>query len=154
MGQVALGLRSLLVRVAVFFALAAALAWILGGTLFPRPERVDRPPVTFASKQWHVRMSVGGDHPGEARYELMSATSPADAKPVGGEYADAAELVTTTTNLFAAMRRLPRDGGDWVLRTFDESGRETTEPLADRLAAEQALSARRAGSGSGARPER
>lgn len=145
MGQVALGLRSLLVRAAVFFALAAALAWILGGTLFPRPARVDHAPVTFAAKQWHVRMSVGGDHPGEARYELMMSEPSGDTAPVGAEYADAAELVVAPTGLAAAMRQLPRDGGTWVLRVFDENGRETTTPLANRLAAEQALAEWRSG---------
>ena len=36
MGQIVLGFRSLAVKVAVFVALAALLAWILGGTLWPR----------------------------------------------------------------------------------------------------------------------
>ena len=37
MGQVVLGFRSLAVKLAVFVALATVLAWILGGTLWPRP---------------------------------------------------------------------------------------------------------------------
>ena len=36
MGQVILGFRSLLVKIAVFVVMAAMLAWILGGTLWPK----------------------------------------------------------------------------------------------------------------------
>lgn len=36
MGQVYLGFRSLLLRIAVFVVMAALLAWALGGTLWPR----------------------------------------------------------------------------------------------------------------------
>ncbi|MEC7353398.1 MAG: hypothetical protein VYD99_09760, partial [Planctomycetota bacterium] len=69
--QVMLGLRSLLVKVAVFFVMAALLAWALGGTLFPRPEVVDYSPVTFQGSQWWLRMLAGGDEPGAVRWMLM-----------------------------------------------------------------------------------
>jgi len=36
--QVLLGVRNLSLRIAVFVALAAALAWFLGGELFPRAK--------------------------------------------------------------------------------------------------------------------
>ena len=52
MGQVALGFRSLLVRAAVFFVMAALLAWALGGTLWPRAVGVLLDGVTFAGKEW------------------------------------------------------------------------------------------------------
>lgn len=38
MSQVLLGVRNLSLRIAVFVALAAALAWFLGGELFPRAK--------------------------------------------------------------------------------------------------------------------
>jgi len=145
LGQVALGLRSLLVRSAIFFVLAAALAWALGGTLFPRPERVEGPSVDFDSHRWNVRMSVGGDHPGEARFELMRATIKGDSEPFGGEFADATALVVTDASLFVAMRRREQDGGQWVLRRVARGGpkqaeqTEQTEPLDSRLDAEQRL---------------
>ena len=41
MGQVALGFRSLLIKLAVFFMMAVLLAWALGGTLWPRAEVAD-----------------------------------------------------------------------------------------------------------------
>ena len=37
MGQLALGVRSLIIRLVVFFIMAVLLAWALGGTLWPRP---------------------------------------------------------------------------------------------------------------------
>jgi hypothetical protein len=37
MGQLALGVRSLIIRLVAFFIMAVLLAWALGGTLWPRP---------------------------------------------------------------------------------------------------------------------
>ncbi len=37
MGQLALGVRSLIIRLMLFFVMAVLLAWALGGTLWPRP---------------------------------------------------------------------------------------------------------------------
>ncbi len=37
MGQLALGVRSLIIRLVVFFIMAVLLAWALGGTMWPRP---------------------------------------------------------------------------------------------------------------------
>lgn len=139
MGQLALGLRSLLVKAAVFFAMAALLAWVLGGTLFPRPERVELPPVAFAGKVWHVRLSVGGDRPGQIRYELMAAPTNGKPEAVGPEFAEASSPVVTGDALVIGMRRFPADGGAWVLRRFDATGAEHAEVLPDRLAIERSL---------------
>ena len=52
MGQVILGFRSLLVKIAVFVLMAAMLAWILGGTLWPKTAvRVVGEPVAVVSSQ-------------------------------------------------------------------------------------------------------
>ena len=72
--QVMLGLRSLLVKLAIFFVMAALLAWALGGTLFPRPEIVDHSRVTFQGAEWWLRMLAGGDQPGAVRWYLMEKT--------------------------------------------------------------------------------
>lgn len=58
MGQVALGFRSLLVRAAVFFIMAALLAWALGGTLWPRAVGVFMKPVPFNGKDWSWRAVI------------------------------------------------------------------------------------------------
>lgn len=140
MGQLALGLRSLLVKAAVFFVMAALLAWVLGGTLFPRPQRVELPSVAFAGKLWHVRLSVGGDRPNTVRYELMAQPTDGKPEPVGSEFAEASTPVVTAEALVVGMRRFPAEGGAWVLRRFDATGKEVEQVLPDRLAVEQALS--------------
>jgi len=59
MGQVALGLRSLVVRIVVFFIMAALLAWALGGTLWPRPvSAIQRPVINAGGVQWGWRVTV------------------------------------------------------------------------------------------------
>lgn len=58
MGQVALGFRSLLVRAAVFFIMAALLAWALGGTLWPRAVGVFVDTAAFQGEAWAWRAEV------------------------------------------------------------------------------------------------
>lgn len=60
MGQFALGIRSLLIKGAIFVVMAALLAWALGGTLFPRPSRVELPAATFGGRDWLWRLSAYG----------------------------------------------------------------------------------------------
>lgn len=143
MGQVALGLRSLLVKLAIFFGLAAALVWVLGGTLFPRPVRVLYPAVEFAGATWQVRLSVGGEHPGEAWYELLMSEPGQRAEPVGGEYAQFGEPLVAGGALFVPMKRRDADGGGWVLRRIAADRSEQSEALPDRLTVEQRLAALR-----------
>ncbi len=57
MGQFALGIRSLLIKGAVFFVMAALLAWTLGGALWPRTPQVAVGPVTFAGGQYELQLS-------------------------------------------------------------------------------------------------
>jgi hypothetical protein len=59
MGQVALGLRSLVIRIVVFVVMAALLAWTLGGTLWPRPvSAMQRPVINVGGSQWGWRVTV------------------------------------------------------------------------------------------------
>lgn len=139
MGQVALGLRSLVVKALVFFLMAALLVWALGGTLFPRPEHAVLDTAAFGGKRWTLRLSVGGDHPGVVRYQLLAAPEADRPEPVLGPFADAAGLVVNADRLYAAVRTLPEEGGNWTLISFDEKGTIDRQPLPDRLAIEQAL---------------
>lgn len=56
MGQLALGFRSLLIKIAIFFVMAGLLAWALGGTLFPQPTIVNLP----GAGEVYWRVSSGG----------------------------------------------------------------------------------------------
>jgi hypothetical protein len=59
MGQVALGLRSLVVRIVVFIIMAALLAWALGGTLWPRPvSAIQRPVIDAGGMQFGWQVTV------------------------------------------------------------------------------------------------
>jgi hypothetical protein len=59
MGQVALGLRSLVFRIVVFIVMATLLAWVLGGTLWPRPvSAIQRPVINAGGSQWGWRVTV------------------------------------------------------------------------------------------------
>ena len=61
MGQVILGFRSLLVKIAVFVLMAAMLAWILGGTLWPKTAvRVVGEPVEIDGRTLVLVDQIGG----------------------------------------------------------------------------------------------
>jgi hypothetical protein len=67
--QVLLGVRNLSLRIAVFVALAAALAWFLGGSLFARPSVVV------------LATASTGTASGEVSVRLEQVTFPASALP-------------------------------------------------------------------------
>ncbi len=78
MSQVALGLRSLLVKLAIFFVMAALLAWALGGTLWPRPERLRSDIVALSddpakgNRVWYaIDSEVGGREKGQVTATLV-----------------------------------------------------------------------------------
>lgn len=78
MSQVALGLRSLVIKLAIFVAMAALLAWALGGTLWPRPERVRSNIVALSddpakgNRVWYaIDTDVGGREKGQTSATLV-----------------------------------------------------------------------------------
>jgi hypothetical protein len=71
MGQLALGLRSLLVRLAIFVVMAALLAWALGGTLFPRPTVVPLATTTVLGTAFQWELHAGEPVPGGQQWQLL-----------------------------------------------------------------------------------
>ena len=138
MGQFALGIRSLVIKIAIFVAMAAMLAWLLGGTLFPRAEAADGPAVTWRAATWRLRLEVGGEHHGQARWHLLRQSG--DAKPefwtLAGfeQWSDAAGPVATESKLYVAFR--DRDSAEWTLAAISDDGFETSI-LPDRLEVER-----------------
>lgn len=61
MGQLLLGFRSLLVKIAIFIVMAALLAWALGGALWPRPVVVHYEPLQLIDDAWYWSLSVGSE---------------------------------------------------------------------------------------------
>jgi hypothetical protein len=140
--QVFLGLRSLLVKCVVFFIMAALLAWALGGTLFPRPEVVDHPHVTFKDTEWWLRMLAGGDEPGAVRWYLMENTGGKTFKQPhlhqdDDGWLDACGPVVAGNTLYVGFRT-PREG--WQIAVFEQAAPMTRQVSAlDRLAVERQL---------------
>jgi hypothetical protein len=79
MGQVALGLQSLALRLAVFVVMAALLAWALGGTLFPSPQRVNFPAWEFGGSQWNWRVTGSSTIAGPTTWTLFERRGDASA---------------------------------------------------------------------------
>lgn len=71
MSQLALGLRALLVRLTVFFVMAALLAWVLGGTLFPGPQSVTLAPFEVGGSAYALRVTGTARDPGSVRWSLL-----------------------------------------------------------------------------------
>ncbi len=84
MGQVALGLRSLIIKIAVFITMAALLAWALGGTLWPRPvSAIEQPVQTIGGERFAWQVTIRPSE-GTVRYVLARQAAD-DWVPVGPE---------------------------------------------------------------------
>ena len=146
MGQFALGIRSLVIKIAIFVVMAALLAWFLGGTLFPRVETADGPAVTWHSATWRLRLEVGGEHHGQARWQLLRQAGDSKPEPwkLAGfeQWSDAAGPVATESNLYVAFR--DRDAEEWTVATISDTGFETSI-LPDRLEVERQFARLRIG---------
>lgn len=158
MGQVALGFRSLLAKAAIFFVMAALLAWALGGTLWPRPVVVDFEPVVAGDVGYWWRLSVDANvNDGQPRWMLMRQGS--------GSQPRAYQLLDTTVEFDRVSDRLVLlnlneiafagrpatshrqcEAGQWCLFVADANTTKAwTYPMPDRLAVEQQLARLAAG---------
>ncbi|MDA0802473.1 MAG: hypothetical protein O2819_01760 [Planctomycetota bacterium] len=70
MGQLALALRSLAFKIAVFVALATGLAWMVGGQLFPGWRSVHLDSVRSANCEWVMVVEGHASKPGAGRWSL------------------------------------------------------------------------------------
>lgn len=86
MSQLALGLRSLLIRLAVFFVLAATLAWVLGGTLFPSSQSVTFPPFIVGAETYAWRVTGHAQEARPVAWTLVRMTAEG-ARPVAVDVA-------------------------------------------------------------------
>lgn len=146
MGQLALGFRSLFIRIAVFVTMAALLAWTLGGTLFPRAEVADGPAVGWHGAAWRLRLSLGGESRGLVRWQLVRQEGDRRPEPwplAGFErWVEASGPVALDDRLAVAFRD---DGAtEWTLALIKDGGFDTVA-LPDRLEAERQLARLRAG---------
>ena len=139
MGQLALGFRSLLIKAAVFVAMASLLAWALGGTLWPRPQVARLQAVEFAGGTWHWQLAVGGarSEPSWVRWTMMFSDG-ADAAATSADerrWIEPAGPVVTSERLYYGGCETDR----WLLIEVDAAGARVVHELPDRLAVEQQL---------------
>jgi hypothetical protein len=166
MGQLLLGFRSLLVKLAVFVLMAALLAWALGGTLWPRAVVAEHESVTIGETTWAWKFTVGGerrDRPvAPPRWTMIvrrdggGATAfPNPESPITFREV-ASPLVVDDRVVFAGVENTDvTDSGDanvsrtsnpaWTLFIAARDGSYETYMLPDRLAVEQQLERLRAG---------
>jgi hypothetical protein len=147
MGQVALGFRSLLIKLAVFVVMAALLAWALGGTLWPRAEVVQFDPVSFDGREWSWRLSVGGREDGQLRWRLMVRASDGQIRPWDERtWVEVAGPVATDGMLCYAGRASFNPAEPWRLATVTPQATSSTfMVMPDRLAVERQLARLNAG---------
>lgn len=146
MGQLALGFRSLLIKAAIFVVMAALLAWALGGTLLPRPLRIDEPAVAFNGAEWYWRLALTGRKDDQPQWLFMredSGEKPRPAEPTA--WAEpAGPVVTDDAIVFAG--RVPGVVDDpWSLIRIHADGEMTLNTLPDRLSVEVQLERARTG---------
>ena len=146
MGQVALGFRSLFIKLTIFVIMAALLAWALGGTLWPRAEIADQTPITLNGDAYFWRLEAGGGtirsrRDGEARWRLMTHGESGAPMPVPDfdEVAEVSRLVVANDALHFAVR--PDDADPtWRLVRYDGTAFTLDEEIRpDRLAVEVQL---------------
>jgi len=152
MGQLALGLRSLAIRLTVFVVMAALLAWALGGTLLPRAESAEYDAVEAAGRSWYWRLDVGGRRVPEldplgVQWTLMVRGPEGRARPaLDAGWVDVTGPVATTDRVWFAGRRDSDPGTSWRLHEVRPAAPGSTDhesrdlgPLSGRLEAELQL---------------
>ena len=144
MGQVILGFRSLIIKLALFFLFAALLAWALGGTLFPRPEVIEFESILFGNHRWYWKVSVGGREPGQGRviWQFMKSGDDDESPAVVGDTAwvDGAGPVVVGESLYYGALASRNLNEFWRIERIDETLEVIEEMLMpDRLAVERQL---------------
>jgi hypothetical protein len=144
MGLLALGLRSLLVKLAIFVAMAALLAWALGGTLWPRAEVARLAGIHWGGGEWFWEIAVGGKERGALRYRLMVDRAGGRPEPFDDRWwVDVAGPALGPDGIYYAARA--QDAAHWRLERIAGAAPEALHALPDRLSVEQQLARAAAG---------
>jgi len=125
MGQAALAFRNFLVKVAIFVALAALLAWAVGGTLFGS-HRVNFPAVDWGGREWAAQVVGNGRQPDRVRWCLVSRAGeePWQVHPVSeaGPWRDMVGPVADAGGLRVAVATEQAGGRSWQMVEFSAPG--------------------------------
>ena len=129
MGQAALAFRNLLIKAAIFVAMAALLAWAVGGTLFGS-HRVNFPAVDWGGREWAAQVIGNGRQPDRVRWRLVSRAGeePWMVHPVSesGPWRDMIGPVSDASGLRLAVATEQAGGKSWQLITFTSAATPPT----------------------------
>jgi len=144
MGQIVLGFRSLLVKLAIFVIMASLLAWALGGTLWPRPIVLHVDAETLGNRVYAWRMTVGERETPTVSFRLCAGDADDTSRkfqPIDDRmFHDRTMLIHRGDALLTAGRPSADPNGVWVVLTMDEDG--VREEIVDsRLDVEKAFAA-------------
>ncbi|MAB83295.1 MAG: hypothetical protein CMJ24_07650 [Phycisphaerae bacterium] len=118
MGQIALGVRSLLIRLAIFFVMAILLAWALGGTLWPRPVTAQAVTMSVGDATWSWTARITS-YSKPALTWLLAREADGDIVEHREGWLDAIGFVETDDGLFTAALD-PKQG--WVVLGLKPDG--------------------------------
>lgn len=127
MGQATLALRDFLIRIALFVALAAVLAWAVGGTLFGS-HRVNFPAVDWDGREWSVQVVGNGRQPDRVRWFLISRRGEepwkVHAVSEAAQWRDLVGPVADAGGLRVAVASEATGGKTWELLVFERADAE------------------------------
>ena len=118
MGQLALGVRSLLIRLAIFFVMAILLAWALGGTLWPRPVTAQAMSITTGEETWSWVARITSYSEPSLTWILSCDTGHANTVHREG-WLEATGFIKGSKGIFTAARD-PEQG--WVILSLAPDG--------------------------------
>jgi len=140
MGQLALGVRSLLIRLAIFFVMAILLAWALGGTLWPRPVTAQAMSITADAQTWSWDARISSYSEPALTWILSCVTGEASSVHRHG-WLEASGFIASSKGVFTAARD-PEQG--WVILALSPDGSYAViGTAASRVEAEASLLDRR-----------
>ena len=141
MGQLALGVRSLLIRLAIFFVMAILLAWALGGTLWPRPVYATAIESTSGDITWSWEVRVSSYDPIRPLTYSLICRNQAEKHVHRMEWIEVTGIVFDDSFAWTAASK---DGAGWeILKLTPDGAVEPGEPVGGRMAASTVLLSKR-----------
>ena len=137
MGQIALGFRSLLIRLTIFFVMALLLAWALGGTLWPRPVTATAMSIESGGVVWNWDVRITS----YSEPALTWILSMGDAGDSHGGWLGVEGFVEGSDGLYTAAED-PKQGWQ-ILQLQADGGFKVVAAVASRAEANRDLLRRR-----------
>ncbi|MBM4110047.1 MAG: hypothetical protein FJ254_01655 [Phycisphaerae bacterium] len=137
LSQLTLGLRALAINIAIFVALATALAWYLGGSLFPGRQTVNFPSFEWMGDDYHFRVIGHGTTPEPVRWELLHTLPDGDEERltlgIDGRWRSIWGPLVHDGGVLIGLEVETRDGAtQWWVAQIDRDRAVTTREVEDR----------------------